>query len=146
MFEVSIDYRAPSRETLFLGDGWGVRDVRGPYLSASEGEIIIYKWALSRLVPSVLTLTLSLSSRADVNALFVRASGKFGTTQCVVDKTQRSIITIPGLLITDGLTPTVIKLSSMFRPALQIAVSPGTMDIVAIDELRLTRGCHLGKE
>lgn len=140
MFEVSVDYRAPSREKLFLGDGWGVRDLRGPYLSSPEGEIILNEWALSRVTPSTLTLTLSLSGRAEVNALFVKASGNFGTTQCVVDKTQRSIIVISGLLVSDRLDPTIIKLRSTFRPDQQIAASPGTMDIVAIDALRLTRG------
>jgi hypothetical protein len=42
MFEICVDYRAPSQEWLFLGNGWGVRDVRGSYLSSAEAEIIIH--------------------------------------------------------------------------------------------------------
>jgi hypothetical protein len=114
-FEVRIDYRAPSRERLFLGDGWGVRDVRGPYLSAPEATFILHSWALSRTLPSKLTLTLSLSDRAEVNALFVIASGGFGTARCIVAKVQQSIMTISPLLATDGWNSTVIKLYSTFH-------------------------------
>jgi hypothetical protein len=139
MFEICVDYRAPSQEWLFLGNGWGVRDVRGPYLSASEAEIIIYNWALSRSSPSTLRLTLSLSSRAEVNALFVRARGEFGTSQCIVGKIKHSIMTISPLLGNDANYSTIIKLWSVFRPDENIPISQGRIDIVAIDKLQLTR-------
>jgi hypothetical protein len=85
-------------------------------------------------------LTLSLSHRAVVNALFVRARGEFGTAQCIVDKIKDSIMNIFPLLANDAHYPTIIKLWSVFCPDENIPISPqGTIDIVAIDELLLTR-------
>ena len=44
-FALEVDYRAPSREDLFLASGWGVRDVGGPYINSSSATIIIPNWS-----------------------------------------------------------------------------------------------------
>src|SRR6516164_109532 len=137
MFELYIDYRAPSQEWLFLGYGWGVRDVRGPFLSTPEAEIVLYNWALSPNLVSTLTLSFSLALRAQMNAVLVKARGDFGRTQCIVPKPGKSTMTIPSLLSNTRSGPTIIKLSSVFHLDEQIATLAGTTDIVAIDELRL---------
>ena len=139
MFELYVDYRAPSREWLFLGYGWGVRDVRGPYLSTPEAEIVLYNWALSQNLPSTLTLSFSLARRAQVNAVLVRAQGDFGRTECIVPKFGKATMTISSLRANIYLNPKIIKLSSVFHLDEQIATLPGTTDIVAIDKLRLIR-------
>jgi hypothetical protein len=48
-------------------------------------------------------------------------------------------MTIFPLLATSNWNPTIIKFSSVFRPDEHITASAGTMDIVAINELRLMR-------
>ena len=78
VLNIHVIYKAPSRELLFLGTGWGGRDIRGPYLSEMGAEIIIGNWALSQRIPSRVELTLSVSNRCEVDALFVRATGVFG--------------------------------------------------------------------
>jgi len=55
-FVLKTDYRAPSREQLFLGTGWEpTRDVRGAFISAPKAELLIENWALSRNFASELT-------------------------------------------------------------------------------------------
>ena len=86
VLNIHVIYKAPSRELLFLGTGWGGRDIRGPYLSETGAEIIIGNWALSQRIPSRVELTLTVSNRCEVDALFVRATGVFGSTQTLVKK------------------------------------------------------------
>ena len=89
VFDVQVVYKAPSKEELFLGFGWGSRDVRGPYLSAEAAEIIIPNWALSSEIASTVKLSLSVSNRCKVDALIVRATGVFGSAQKLVKEKRR---------------------------------------------------------
>lgn len=138
-FTLTVDYRAPSRESLFLGAGWGIRDLRGPYLSAPEAELLIDNWALSATVPSILTITLSISGRATVSGVFVRASSTVGSVQCIVAKERKSILTMPPLFANPLGTAVIIKMLCLFSDNTQRYAAPSTIDIIAIDRLELTR-------
>jgi hypothetical protein len=139
IFDIHIIYKSPSRECLFLGNGWGVRDVRGPYLSAPIADIIIDNWALSLKVPSTVKLTLSVSNLCEVDALFVRATGAFGSEQTLVRRNDEAVLTLVNILADPLRRHTVIVLEPSFGARGKIAATAGTIDIVAIDELRLTR-------
>ena len=88
-------YRAPSKEKSFLGDGWGIRDVRGPYLSGSLGRICIAGAVLSPDIPSTISLVLSASNRCPAPSIMARVSvagkvvsksvGKNGSADFVLD-------------------------------------------------------------
>jgi hypothetical protein len=134
-----INYRSPSRERLFLGDGWGPRDVSGPYLSAAFAEIIIDNCVLLERAPATLKLILSLSNRSQVDALFVRANGVFGSVQRIIMRNEQTILTIDGILADANKRDTKIVLRPTFGPSSTIAESPHTVDIVRIDELQLIR-------
>jgi hypothetical protein len=140
VIDIHVIYRAPSRERLFLGRGWGgVRDVRGPYLSAAAGEIVIDNWALSPKLASTVKLILSVSNRCEVDALFVRATGAFGSAQTLVRKNDEAIFSLSEIFADPVGNATVIMLEPAFGPGSGILETAGSFDIVAIDELRLTR-------
>jgi hypothetical protein len=138
-FTLTVDYRAPSRESLFLGAGWGIRDLRGPYLSAPEAEILIDNWALSATVPSILTITLSISGRATVNGVFVRENSAFGSAQCIVANDRRSLLTMPPLFVNPRGSSVIIKVLCLFSANTRVHAAPSTIDIIAIDGVELTR-------
>lgn len=139
VFDIHIIYKAPSNENLFLGAGWGVRDVRGPYLFARSAEIVIDNWALSAKVPSTLKLTLSVSNRCEVDALFVRATGAFGSAQLLVRRNDEAVFTLTDIFAHSLRSHSVIVIEPTFSPGGRIMETAGSSDIVAIDELQLTR-------
>src|SRR6266566_1983871 len=98
-FDLSVDYRAPSREQVFLGAGCEpARDVRGAFISGPSAELLIGNWALSRTLPSQLTLIFSMPTRAAVDAMVVRAGGTFGSIHVIVEKFQQTQMVISPLL------------------------------------------------
>jgi hypothetical protein len=139
VINIHVVYKAPSRERLFLGNGWGIRDVRGPYLSATTADIIIDNWALSPKAPSTVKLTLSVSNLCEIDALFVRATGAFGSEQTLVKRNDEAILTLTNILSDPIRDHTVIVIDPTFGPGDKIAATAGTIDIVAINELQLIR-------
>jgi hypothetical protein len=84
-FLLDIDYTSPVNkseawETLFLGSGLGVRDVRGPYMTQPRAVLAISSWALSARVGSQVRLRFGLSGRCPVDALIFNLSGSFATS------------------------------------------------------------------
>ena len=73
-FYLTIIYRAPSKEKLFLGKGWGIRDVRGPYLDGFMGHIHIASEVLSSETPSTISLVLSASNRCPTSFVLAKIS------------------------------------------------------------------------
>jgi hypothetical protein len=139
-FELRVNYRVPSKESLFLGAGWELaRDAHGAYISEPAAEILIGNWALSRDYPSTLKLVLSMSRRANVDGMLVRASGLFGLAQTFVQKSRQSSILAFPLFSESFRNASAILLRPTFGPEKYIEGTPGTMDLVALDELHLTR-------
>jgi hypothetical protein len=97
-FALIIDYRNPSSERLFLGSGWGVSDVRGPYLNANIGMICISPWALSSVMPSLITLEFEMSNRACVEAVSLRADGNFEMKTCFLQRNKSSKLLIEDIV------------------------------------------------
>ena len=90
-FELRVVYTAPSKETVFLGAGWEpARDVRGAFISEPVGELLIERRALSGSHASQLALTFSMATRAAVDAMVVRASGMFGSSHVIVQKSLKT--------------------------------------------------------
>lgn len=138
LFKIHVIYKAPSREQLFLGDGWSARDIRGPY-SGAAAEIVINNWALSSTLASTLKLTLSVSNRCEVDALFVRATGAFGSAQTLVKRNDEAVLTLSNIFADPVRDHTVIVLEPTFGPGSGGATTAGSLDIVALNELKL---CH----
>jgi hypothetical protein len=136
-FELKVSYKAPSEERVFLGDGWGVRDIRGPYICKNKAEIVIGNWALSHSIPSEVVLSLSMTNRAAVDALMIRVTGPFGFTHAVLSKREQKLIILPEVLSDSTRGSIVLVLEPGFGN--DFALSPGTVDIVALDELQINR-------
>ena len=97
-FELKIDYRSPSQERLFLGSGWGIRDVRGPYLNASEGRICISPCVLSPVKPSVISLQFGMSNSALLDAVSLQATGDFGVKSCFLERNNATELIIEDIV------------------------------------------------
>jgi hypothetical protein len=139
-FTLKIVYQAPSKEQLFLAAGWEpARDVRGAFISGVFGELLIGNWALSREAASQLVLTFSMASRAAVDAMTVRAIGPFGARTTLVKKPQQTRMIIFPLFADPARSPTRILLQPSFGPSETIPESPATIDLIALDELEITR-------
>ena len=82
-FYLTVRYRAPSKERSFLENGWGLRDVRGPYLDGSIGHICITNTVLSSDTPSTVSLVLSASNRCPTPS--VRARVMMGNEEVAKD-------------------------------------------------------------
>jgi hypothetical protein len=96
--KLKVDYKSPSREQLFLGAGWEpTRDVRGAFISGPAGELLIGNWALSPYYASQLTLAFSMTNRAAVDAMMVRASGAFGSSHVIVQKSLQARLVLSPL-------------------------------------------------
>jgi hypothetical protein len=139
-FELPVSYKAPSTEWIFLGAGWGAaRDVRGAYISEPAAWLHIENWALSQKSPSKLILVFSMSHRAEVDAIVVRAIGAFGQSHVIVGKYQQASMTISPCFRDPVLNFARILLQPTFGPSNVISISGGTIDLVALDELQLLR-------
>lgn len=73
-FYLTVNYKSLSKEWLFLEKGWGIRDVRGPYLNTFMGYICISNEILLPEIPSTIALTFSLSNRCPITSILVQAS------------------------------------------------------------------------
>ena len=139
MFCIHVIYKAPSQEQLFLGYGWSARDVRGASLAEKIAELIIDNWALSPTSASTIKLTLSVSNRCEVDAMFVRATGAFGSAQTLVKRNDEAALTLRNIFADPVCDHTVVVLEPTFGPGSGIARSAGSLDIVAINALELCR-------
>jgi hypothetical protein len=138
--KLKVDYKAPSREQLFLGAGWEpARDVRGAFISGPAGELLIGNWALSVYYASQLTLAFSMTNRAAVDAMMVRASGAFGSSHVIVQKSLQARLVISPLFADPSRSYVRIILEPAFGPSGTIPESPATMDLIALDELEMER-------
>jgi len=137
--DIHVVYKLPGWERLFLGTGWGGRDIRGPYINGTAAEIVIDNWALSPKAASQVKLTLSVSNRCEVDALFVRATGPFGSVQSLVQKNEEATLTLSDIFADPTRNSVLIVLETTFGANDKIATTPGTIEIVALNELRLTR-------
>jgi hypothetical protein len=139
-FELRVVYTAPSKETVFLGAGWEpARDVRGAFISGPVGELLIERWALSGSHASQLALTFSMATRAAVDAMVVRASGMFGSSHMIVQKSLQTRMVISPLFADPTRALVRITLQPSFGPSNTIGESPETMDLVALDALEISR-------
>ena len=137
--ELRVSYKAPSRERIFLGAGWGPADIRGAYLSAAAADLQIENWALSQRIPSDLCLVFSMSNRAAVEGMIVCASGAFGQTQVIVGKAKPTLMKISPIFRDPLLNFAYIFLEATFGHHTTHRFSFDTVDLIALDELQLSR-------
>ena len=139
-FFLAINYRAPSREMLFLSSGWGgVRDVRGPYLIESPGVIAIAPWALACVEASELRLVFGLSNRSPVDAVTFRVSGLFGSSTHIIQKNADVDVHISNILAVPESDEYRLSVDLTF--GLSKDVDPLIcLDLLSLDHLSINRG------
>jgi len=136
LFQVNVDYKSPSQDSLFLERGWGIRDVRGAYLNGDEGTICVSPWALSRAIASVIRLRFEMSNRSLLQAVSLKAGGEFGARNCFLTRNKETELVIENVLLKEDaylirvIHPKVIHSGNF---------SPGLSDFIAINGLTLSR-------
>jgi hypothetical protein len=137
LFDLNVQYSSPSKEKLFLGSGWGVRDVRGPYLAAEGGNIAIGCWALSPEVPSRIHLQFEMSNRSALEAAVLCASGTFGTKTCYIIRNKIGELMIENALSTID-EDYLIKITQP-RTLHSARFDYSLSDLIAVNALRIWR-------
>ena len=129
-------YRAPSKERAFLGDGWGIRDVRGPYLNGSVGHVCIDSAVLSSEIPSTISLVLSASNRCPTPSVMAKVSAPGKTVSRSVAKNGSADFIIESIYAGPmGNLELLVQL-----PEVQTAIDQERFySILAIDELTIER-------
>ena len=135
-FYLTVKYRAPSKENLFLDRGWGIRNVSGPCLNRPEGFIIIDSTVLSSKVPSTISLIFSISNRCPTSSVLARVSTRIGEFSYYIRKNGSKEFTI-GPAYSDSQQKFSI---AVCLPDTKNLPDLGAFaDILAIDELTIER-------
>lgn len=133
-FSLSVDYRAPSKEIVFLAEGWGIRDVRGPYITRDKAFLRISEEFLSATVPSTLRLSLELSNRCSTEGLVVRFEGIFGNRGLLLARNKSADIIFENVLAKFGCYELAI-----YVPQCLASEAMFLQDVVALNSLSLQR-------
>jgi hypothetical protein len=138
-FLLDIDYTCrpgniEAWETLFLGGGWGVRDVRGPYMTEPRAVLAISSWALSARVGSQVHLRFGLSNRCPLDALTFNLSGKFGSVSRMIRRSSDVYVMLDDIRIEPGSEEYLINVV-LHDPAKVLKF----MDVLAIDRIAIQR-------
>ena len=133
---LTVRYRVPSKERSFLGKGWGIRDVRGPYLDGFVGHICIAGAVLSSETPSTISLVLSASNRCPTPFILAKVStagkevskniNKNGSTDFILESIYANSVDNLDLLVQLPDVQTAADLQRFYT-------------ILAIDELTIER-------
>ena len=133
-----IRYDCVAKETMFLATGWGIRDVRGPYLNKPEGKIVIPDWVLAYTVPTDLTLTFGLSNRSEYEFVEVSVAGSAGVFTEQLEQNGSCEIVIPSIL-RRALTFELIVTATVYLANRDVVLPHPVIDLLSIDRLRLER-------
>jgi hypothetical protein len=135
-FHLTVKYRSPSKEKSFLGKGWGLRDVRGPYLDGFVGHICIVAAVLSSEIPSTISLVLSVSNRCPTPFVLVKVSTHGKEISKNVDKNNSTDFILDSIHATPaGNLEVLVQL-----PDVQTSADLEKFwTILAIDELTIER-------
>jgi hypothetical protein len=140
-FLLDIDYTPRSNgseawERLFLAAGWGLRDVRGPYMTRPRAVLAISSWALSDRVGSQVRLRFGLSGRCPVDALIFNVSGGFGSISCIIRRSSIEDVMLDDIRIERGSEQYLINVA-LHDPEPENLLK--FMDILAIDRIAIRR-------
>jgi hypothetical protein len=133
---LTVDYRAPSRERMFLDGSWGARDVRGPYLMNPVGYLHKFDELLSMRYPSNILLTLTLSNRCPAPSVLVEVSTELSTVSQRIEKNKSSDFAFDSIYL-DQKQP--LKFSVHIPEIGRSCIPREFTDVLAIDELTLER-------
>jgi hypothetical protein len=133
---IDRDGKSSTYESLFLGKGWGIRDVRGPYLTQPRGTLAIAPWALSRRVGSEVHLRFGLSNRCPVDALIFGISGRFGASSQIIQRNSEADVVLADVTAASELDVYQIDVA-LHEPAPENVLK--FMDILSIDRISIRR-------
>lgn len=135
-FYLSVKYRAPSKERLFLDMNWGVRDVSGPYLNSPEGFLYIDRALLSSDISSTISFVLSISNRCPTASVLARVSTQEGKFSQYIERNGSKEFTIGSVY--SGSKPDYMI--SVCLPEVSVLPDSASFsDILAIDEITIER-------
>ena len=138
-FFIQVIYTAPSRERMFLEKGWGVRDVRGVYLSHRAATLQIPPYLFSRSISSDLSLKFSVSKRSIFDAIYIKILFRGLTYGAYVTRNQEATIKIPDLKSFDC-NPFVFQIiNGAPHSGGDKDITFGTADLVSLEQLTIMR-------
>ena len=96
-FSFEVDYRASSQEVTFLQYGWGVRDVRGPYIRSNVGTLLIDDRHIKNIQRIDISFRLSASNRLPTDAATVIVEGPGSTQVIIIRKNEDHTVSLPSV-------------------------------------------------
>lgn len=141
-FKMEIFYACVVKETAFLRTGWGFRDVRGPYLVMSQGQICIPNIIFDKNFHSNIIMTFSLSNTCQQEAIEVSCSYLGDIKSGTILRNDEVDITIPEV-IKDSEKDCVISISASFLSISDSgAVICPALNILALNKITVERNIN----
>ena len=94
---IEVRFDCAVNETVFLESGWGIRDVRGPYLIKEKGIVAIPDWLLDENFTTSVSMVFSLSNRSLREAVEIYVSYEESVFNETVIKNGSIEICIPDI-------------------------------------------------
>lgn len=138
-FRLEISYACAVKETVFLGSGWGHRDVRGPYLTLRQGQICLPAFLFDKKFYSKVMLTFSLSNTCQHEAVEISCSYINDIKSETIIRNGEADIMMPETL-GDNRVNHIISVSATFLDVRgsRAVISP-VLDVVALDKIVIER-------
>jgi hypothetical protein len=139
-FLLDIDYtsrdnKSEAWERLFLAVGWGVRDVRGPYMTEPRA---VPRFPTGRYQSTYALRCICASpGRCPVDALIFNVSGGFGSVSCIIRRPPDVDVVLDDIRIERGSEQYPINVA-LHDP--EPANVLKFMDILAINRIAIQRG------
>lgn len=134
-FFLKVMFYLSSQENCFLGEGWGIKDVRGPYLNGPIGIVKLHNSILSKSIGSNITIVLSTSNRCPIDSISitVKLNDKEITTHIKRNSSQE-VVFVEVLANHKQETQILICDTSISSNA-----TIEYLDIISIDEITIER-------
>ena len=132
-----LNYRAPSRERMFLSDGWGIRDVQGAYMTRRTATLRVPAFLMLANNVHNFNMRFSVSNRSLLEAVYVKVTCEGIAAGTFIQKNSSAFVQISCPLLQDNHDTLILIENSV--PATQSGYSAGLIDIVALDEISISR-------
>lgn len=138
-FRFEVSYARPSIDRDYLGYGWGMSDVRGPYLILDYGHIYIPSILLHDKITSNIYLTFSLSNRSLYDTVEIICSHSKILLQETVLRNSDVTFALRGIVKDDIGQKTIEIRARCLDIRDSQAILKSMVDLVTIDKLVVER-------
>lgn len=135
---LEILYNCVVKEEVFLGNGWGIRDVRGPYLIGNPAQVLLPREMLNKKFTTQVSFHFGLSSRSPHEGVEVSCHYKETRLTETILRNNKCNITFKEVFSDNNEIATFEIYATQLITSGSIEIVP-IYDCVALDKLVLER-------